>query len=333
MKSEALTPKLELPTLDVKKEMSEPDATDQIPDTLNEVREDRETQHLDSEDSLSQERVTDELRRLTETQQPAPSGAPHQSPEGGATAPVSEGATAPTSAQNRQGATAPESARDREDSGSYAPQRSGRYRGRLRSPDPYLFNSTIWIRHDSEASARAHEDPMDQMRDRVCAMEHNLETLRTQLTQVADLRDAQGIREDHRVIVARLNEVEECASVHTLREFVSKILRLESMLSGENGGAIGEAIRACNRRIDNHRDVMDDFYARISIQDWYHDVSDQEGGEEVENQPGMENRPSGRRRLRGHAPQRRIQRPWSEKGACYGFYSTKGSEKGSQKGF
>ena len=160
-----------------------------------------------------------------------------------------------------------------------------------------MLSTTIWIRHDSEASARAHEDPMDQLHDRVYAMEHNLETLRTRLTQIADLRDAQGIREDHRAIVARLNEVEECASVHTLREFMSKILRLES--------------------IDSHRATMDDFYARISTQDWYHDISDQEGGEEVrmsnrdnnaENQPGMENRPSGRRRLRGHAPQRSFQR-------------------------
>ena len=182
-----------------------------------------------------------------------------------------------------------------------------------------MFNTTIWTRHDSEASARAREDPMDQLRDRVRAMEHNLETLRTRLTQVADLRDAQGIREDHRAIVARLNEVEEYASVHTLREFMSKIFRLESMLSGEHGGVIGEAIRACNRRIDSRRASMDNFYARISTQDWYHDISDQEGGEEVrmsnrdtnaENQPGMENRPSGRRRrrLRGHAPQRRFQR-------------------------
>ena len=30
---------------------------------------------------------------------------------------------------------------------------------------------------------------------------------------MADLRDAQGIREDHRAIIARLNEVEECATV------------------------------------------------------------------------------------------------------------------------
>ena len=62
---------------------------------------------------------------------------------------------------------------------------------------------------------------------------------------------------------------------------------------------------------------MDDFHARISTQDWYHDISDQEEHEEsrlshrdaiVENQPGVENRPPGRRRLRGHAPQRRFQK-------------------------
>ena len=103
---------------------------------------------------------------------------------------------------------------------------------------------------------------------------------------------------------------------------MSKILRLESMVSGEHGGVIGEAIRACNRRLDNHRATMDDFYARIRIQDWYHDLSDQEENEEIrlsttradnrdansENQSGVENRPPGRRRIRGQAPQRRFQR-------------------------
>ena len=172
-------------------------------------------------------------------------------------------------------------------------------------------NSTIWVRHDHEASARMHEDPMDQLHDRARAMEHNLETLRTRVTQVADLRDAQGIREDHRAIIARLNEVEECATVHTLREFMSKICRLEAMFTGEDGGAIIGAIRACNRRLDNHRDIMDDFQARISTQDWYHDVSEQEGGEETENQSGIETRPPGRRRLRGHAPPRRTMRQWT----------------------
>ena len=158
------------------------------------------------------------------------------------------------------------------------------------------------MRHDPDAIAHMHEDPIDRLRDRVSAMEHNLDTLRTRITQVADLRDAQGIREDHRAIIAGLNEVEECATVHTLREFMSTgwMVRM--------GGAIFEAIRACNPRIDSHRDTMDDFYARISSQDWYHDISDQEGGEETENQPGIENRSSGRRRPRGHAPQRRAMR-------------------------
>ena len=213
--------------------------------------------------------------------------------------------------QRRQGAVAPDSGWTWEDNEAYAPQRSGRHRGRLQSPDPYMFSSTIWVRHDHEASARMHEDPMDRLHDRVRTMEHNLETLRTRVTQVADLRDAQGIREDHRAIIARLNEVEECATVHTLREFMSKIRRLEAMFTGEDGGAIIEAIRACNRRLDNHRDIMDDFQARISTQDWYHDISEQEGGEETENQSGIENRPPGRRRLRGHAPPRRTMRQWT----------------------
>ena len=93
---------------------------------------------------------------------------------------------------------------------------------------------------------------------------------------------------------------------------MSKIHRLESTF-------IGEAICACNRRIDNHRATMDDFHARISTQGWYHDLSDQEDNEDnrsstrdaianADNQSGVENRPLGRRRTRGQAPQRRFQR-------------------------
>ena len=40
-------------------------------------------------------------------------------------------------------------------------------------------------------------------------------------------------------------------------------------------------------------------------------ISDQEEDEEMENQPGIENRSSGRRRLRGHAPHRRTLRQWT----------------------
>ena len=44
---------------------------------------------------------------------------------------------------------------------------------------------------------------------------------------------------------------------------MTKILRLESMVCGEQGGTVGEAFHACNRRLDNHRATMDDFQARI----------------------------------------------------------------------
>ena len=186
----------------------------------------------------------------------------------------------PMSSHDRSGAVALGAVQYREDNEAYAPQRSDTFRGRLQTPDPYMFNSTIWIRHDPEASARAYGNPLDCMRDRMFAMEHNLDTLRTRLTQVADLRDAQGIRADHRDIIARLNEVEECATVHTLREFMSKICRLEALFTGEDGGAIFGDIRACNQRIDSQKNALEDIYARIRTQDWYHDISDQAEDEE-----------------------------------------------------
>ena len=279
-KSEASTPKLESPMTDVKEEVDEFDTPGQGPDALPEdVLGVAKNQPSDSEDSLSPDHVASELRRLNEARTSASfaelrerelrarvASDPDQSQEEGAVAPGAEESTAPVITQNRQGAVAPDSDENRENNETYAPHRTERFRGRLRSPDPYLFSSTIWIRHDPEASARMHENPVDCLRDRVVAMEHNLDTLRTRVTQVADLRDAQGIREDHRAIIARLNEVTRS---------------------------------------------MDDFYAGIRTQDWYHDISDQEEDEEMENQSGLENRSSGRRRLRGHAPHRRALRQWT----------------------
>ena len=226
MKSEASTPKLEPLMTDVKEEVDEVDYARQTHDTLQEeVPDVADDQPLDSEDSLSQEHVASELRRLDELRVSATlaelrvraAGDSNQDSEGGAVAPATEETTASTTTQSRQGAVAPDSGWNWEDNESYAPQRSGRFRGRLQSPDPYMLGSTIWVRHDHEASARIRENPMDQLHNRMRAVEHNLDTLRTRLTQVADLRDAQGIREDHRAIIERLNEVEECATVHTLR--------------------------------------------------------------------------------------------------------------------
>ena len=108
---------------------------------------------------MSQERVASELRRLHELRVDTPpaemriGGASNsnQNLEGGAVASGAEESINPMSTQGRQGAVAPDSERNREDNEAYAPQRSERFRGRLQSPDPYMFSSTIWIRHDSEA--------------------------------------------------------------------------------------------------------------------------------------------------------------------------------------
>ena len=161
VKSEASTPKIEPSTTDVKEEIDESDTTGQVPDALQvEAQDVADAQPLDSEDSLSQEHVASELRRLADLRVSATlaemrvrvTGDPSQDPEGGAVTPIAEENTAPMTAQTRQGAVAPDSGWNWEDNESYAPQRSGRYRGRLQSPDPYMFNwqaltcmKTLWI--------------------------------------------------------------------------------------------------------------------------------------------------------------------------------------------
>ena len=164
--------------------------------------------------------------------------------------------TAPQPSAPRDRVSEPVNSRD-SGYGPYASQGARRTRGRCSSPDPFMFNDTIFLQHDSEASA-AQNDPMSQLQSRLMCVEHNIETLRTRLTQVVDLRDTQGIRQDHRTIVARLDEVEEYASANTFRVFMSKIQRLESMLVNDGGGSIGEAIRVCTRRIDQQQAVLDD---------------------------------------------------------------------------
>ena len=79
VKSEVPIPKLEPPTLDVKEEMNKPEAKEQLPDVSpEEMQGSRETPPHDSEDSLSPERVADELKRLAEAQAQSTSNAPNQ---------------------------------------------------------------------------------------------------------------------------------------------------------------------------------------------------------------------------------------------------------------
>ena len=162
-KSEASTPKLESSMTDIKEEAVDFDSQGQGPDALpEEMLGVAENQPFDSEDSLSQDHVASELRRLNELRtsislagmEARVASDSNQNQEEGAVAPGAEESTVPRTTQDRQGAVAPDPEGNRENNEAYAPQRPERFRGRLRSPDPYLFNSTIWIRHDSEASAR-----------------------------------------------------------------------------------------------------------------------------------------------------------------------------------
>ena len=209
-------------------------------------------------------------------------------PRASANAQSEERETVPLPSASRERMLASEASRSQE-YGPYASQGARRARG-CRSPDPFLFSSAIFLEHDAEAG-EAQDDPMKHLRSRLMCVEHNIETLRTRLTQVVDLRDTQGIRQDHRTIVARLDEVEEYASANTFREVMTKIQRLESMLVNNNGGTIGEAIRVCTGRIDQQLASLDDVRSRIQAQDGNWEWSE----ENSENVFGRENRTTDRR--------------------------------------
>ena len=138
-KVEVETPKPESTTFDVKEELSEQEADDQTSEVLREElqRSREEIPPHDSEDSLGPEHVADELRRLTEAQAQMTGSIPPRKSGGGATASYSTW----------------------ENHDPSAPQRLRSNRGGSQTPDPHMFHSTIWLRHDQEASARTHKNP------------------------------------------------------------------------------------------------------------------------------------------------------------------------------
>ena len=235
----------------------------------------------DSEDSLAPERTIEVLQRLLEIQE-------SRTREDG----QEDREISSPHANPRERISGSETSRGHE-YGPYAPQGARRTRRRYDSPDPFMFNTTIFIEHEALAN-EMQDDPIGSLHSRLRCVEHNIETLRTRLTQVFDLRDTQGIRRDHRAIATRLDEVEEYASASTFREFMTKIQRLESMLLTDGGGAVGEAIRLCNRRIDQQQATLDDVRNRVRTQE-----ANPEGSEEnSENICGRENRTMDRRRRR-----------------------------------
>ena len=278
------------PTTEIKPESSssarevkvEQEESKEKEDRSTPVKQEEHSPDLDSEDALTPEGMVAAVQRLLATREPEASVSAHPD-EGRETAqpPAASGERA--SALNATGEPR---------YGPYATQGARHTGGRNRSPDPFLFTTSIFLEHEA-APNEAQDDPMGHLQSRLRCVEHNVETLRTRLTQVADLRDAQGIRRDHRSIVARLEEVEEYASANTFREFMVKIQRLESMLVTDGGGSIGEAIRVCTRRIDQQQASLDDVRSRLYTPDgqW-------EWSENSENISGRDNRPSDRRRRR-----------------------------------
>ena len=111
-----------------------------------------------------------------------------------------------------------------------------------------MFHQTIWLQHDREAAA--HEEPVTQIRQELFTMQANLETLRTCIGQVADLLDAQGLREGQRMLTTSIAEVEECISAQSIREFMCRIMRLEAQVGANHGGVIGEDFQKLLRMQD-----------------------------------------------------------------------------------
>ena len=70
------------------------------------------------------------------------------------------------------------------------------------------------------------------------------------------------------------------------------------MLVENGGGTVGEAIRVCARRIDQHHTLLEEMRNHIRTQG--NNGEDSDG--DSENVPGRENRPVGRRRVRGPFP-------------------------------
>ena len=253
-------------------------------ESIASVKQEEQAPEPDSEDSLTPERTVEVIQRLLEIQE-SRTGEREQVNE--------EREMSSPHVNPRERVSGSETSRGHA-YGPYAPQGARRARRRYDSPDPFMFNTTIFIEHEAVAN-EMQDDPIGSLHSRLRCVEHNIQTLRTRLTQVFDLRDTQGIRRDHRAIATRLDEVEEYASASTFREFMTKIQRLESMLLTDGGGTVGEGIRLCTRRIDQQQATLDDVRSRVRAQEANMEWSE----ENSENISGRENRTTDRRRRRG----------------------------------
>ena len=110
------------------------------------VKQEERPPDPDSEDSFTPERVVEEVQRLLGVQE-SRIGASEQ-PEGGR-----EAIPPPAPVTPRERVSASETTRE-QGYGPYAPQGIGRARQRYSSPDPFLFNTTIFLEHTASANEK-----------------------------------------------------------------------------------------------------------------------------------------------------------------------------------
>ena len=133
---EETKPDSSMPTLDVKSEQKESERKEEA---TTSVKQEERTPEPDSEDSITAERVAEELHRLSDTREPRVSA--HAPPN------AEEEANSPQTTP-RERVFASEDSGER-GYGPYASQGARRSRGRYRSPDPFMFSDTIFLEHMS----------------------------------------------------------------------------------------------------------------------------------------------------------------------------------------
>ena len=130
------------------------------------------------------------------------------------------------------------------------------------------------------------------------SVQHDVEILGSRIDGVEALRD---MHEGHEALSTRVNSVEECVSVHHVREFMQRIILIEEKDWGQ-WRVIGDTLSECYVRLDQCTaglmDLDNDY--RMRAQDWHRDLSEHESSEE--NQPTTD----GRSRRRRAAPKRRL---------------------------
>ena len=123
---------------------------------------------------------------------------------------------------------------------------------RRRPSDPFPFHRMIWLESDpypmptpgqEYTGENTTQTPWHWALNQRMSVQHDLELLRNRIAEIEDLRV------DQEALSTRVRSVEECITVHHVREFMHSIITIEGRI-GVSGGVIGENLRECQMRLD-----------------------------------------------------------------------------------